>query len=76
MKDNHVYVTAGYGAGSKLVKIGPGNEASDVYENKVMKNHHGGVILVGDYIYGHADAGWTCQTAPDSADGRAAVSSR
>jgi outer membrane protein assembly factor BamB len=60
-KDNCVYVTAGYGAGCKLVRIGAGNEVSDVYENKVMKNHHGGVILVGDYLYGHADPGWTCQ---------------
>ncbi len=60
-RDGYVYVTAGYGAGCKLVKIGPSNEVTDVYENKVMKNHHGGVVLVGDYIYGHADAGWTCQ---------------
>jgi outer membrane protein assembly factor BamB len=60
--DGYVYVTAGYGAGCELVKIGPGNEVTTVYENnKVMKNHHGGVILVGDYIYGHADPGWACQ---------------
>jgi outer membrane protein assembly factor BamB len=27
-----------------------------------MKNHHGGVVLVGDYVYGHSDpVGWTCQ---------------
>jgi len=62
VKENHIYVTASYGAGSKLVKIGPGNEASDVYENKVMKNHHGGVILVGDHLYGYSDGtGWICQ---------------
>lgn len=62
VKDNQVYVTAGYGAGCKLIKIGPGNEASDVYKNAVMKNHHGGVILVGDHLYGHSDGpGWVCQ---------------
>jgi outer membrane protein assembly factor BamB len=60
-KDNQVYVTAGYGAGCKLIRIGPGNETTDVYENKVIKNHHGGVVLVGDHIYGHADPGWVCQ---------------
>ncbi|MBI4664400.1 MAG: PQQ-like beta-propeller repeat protein [Verrucomicrobia bacterium] len=61
-RDGHVYATAGYGAGCKLVKIGPGNEASDVYENKLMKNHHGGVILVGDHLYGFSDGvGWLCQ---------------
>jgi outer membrane protein assembly factor BamB len=60
-KDNQVYITAGYGVGCKLVQIGPDNKVSDVYENKVMKNHHGGVVLVGDYLYGHGDPGWTCQ---------------
>ncbi len=61
VRDNLVYVTAGYGVGCKQIKIGANNEVTTVYENKVMKNHHGGVILVGDHIYGHADAGWTCQ---------------
>ena len=59
--DNHVYLTAGYGAGCKLIKIGPNNEVATVYENKVIKNHHGGVILVGDHVYGHAEPGWVCQ---------------
>lgn len=61
VKGNEVYVTAGYGAGCKMVRIEPGNKVKEVYENKVMKNHHGGVILVGDYLYGHADPGWVCQ---------------
>jgi outer membrane protein assembly factor BamB len=60
-RDGQVYVTAGYGVGCKSIKIGPNNEVSTVYENKVMKNHHGGVVLVGDYLYGHADPGWVCQ---------------
>lgn len=60
--DGHVYVTSGYGVGCKLVKIGSDNAVSDVYENKVMKNHHGGVILIGDHLYGHSDgSGWICQ---------------
>lgn len=61
VRDNLVYVTAGYGSGSKLVSIGPKNEVTTVYENKVMKNHHGGVILVGDHVYGHGEPGWVCQ---------------
>jgi outer membrane protein assembly factor BamB len=61
VRGNEVYVTAGYGAGCKLVRIEPGNKVTTVYENKVMKNHHGGVILVGDYVYGNADPGWVCQ---------------
>jgi outer membrane protein assembly factor BamB len=58
--DGYVYITAGYGAGCKLVKIN-GDKAEDVYANKVMKNHHGGVVLVNGKIYGHADPGWVCQ---------------
>jgi outer membrane protein assembly factor BamB len=60
--DGHVYVTSGYGVGCKLIKIGANNEASDVYSNKEMVNHHGGVILVDGLVYGHSDrAGWLCQ---------------
>ncbi len=62
VKDNFVYITSGYGAGCKLVKVGPDNSVTDVYENKVMKNHHGGVVLVGDYLYGNSDGpGLVCQ---------------
>jgi outer membrane protein assembly factor BamB len=62
VRDNQVYVTAGYGAGCKSFRIDPGNQVSVLYSNKVMKNHHGGVILVGDHLYGHADPGWVCQS--------------
>ncbi|MAS94247.1 MAG: polyvinylalcohol dehydrogenase [Verrucomicrobiales bacterium] len=59
---NEIYITSGYGVGCKLVEIGPDNEASDVWVNKDMKNHHGGVVKVGDYLYGFSDgAGLICQ---------------
>jgi outer membrane protein assembly factor BamB len=62
LHDGCVYVTAGYGAGCKLVKLGANNQVSDVYDNKAMKNHHGGVVLVGDHLYGYSDGpGWMCQ---------------
>jgi outer membrane protein assembly factor BamB len=63
VRDNLVYVTAGYGVGCRQIKIGPGNEVATVYDNKVMKNHHGGVILVGDHLYGHSSQPdtWVCQ---------------
>ncbi len=63
--DNHVYVASGYGIGCNLFKIAKtaeGFSATQVYANKVMVNHHGGVIKVGDHLYGHSDGkGWTCQ---------------
>lgn len=59
--DGHVYVTSGYGVGCKLVKLG-NNYPTNIYENKVMKNHHGGVIKVGEHLYGYSDGvGWACQ---------------
>jgi len=59
--DGHVFITSGYGVGSKLVSI-KGGRAEDVWENKVMKNHHGGVVLVDGYLYGFSDgAGLVCQ---------------
>jgi outer membrane protein assembly factor BamB len=59
--NGQVYVAAGYGVGCKSVKLGS-SEPETLYENNNMVNHHGGVILVGDYLYGHSDrGGWTCQ---------------
>lgn len=59
---NQVYVTAGYGVGCMSFKVGPGNTIEKLYENKVMKNHHGGVIQLDGHVYGHSDGvGWTCQ---------------
>lgn len=59
---NQVYVTAGYGVGCLSVKINPDNSVTGLYTNKVMKNHHGGVILIDGHVYGHSDgSGWTCQ---------------
>lgn len=61
VKDNFVFVTAGYSAGCKLLEIKPGNVANEVYANMIMKNHHGGVVLVGDHLYGYSDGiGWLC----------------
>jgi len=63
--ENLVYVTSGYGIGCNLFKItATGNEfkAEEVYANKNMVNHHGGVVLVGNHLYGYSDGkGWVCQ---------------
>jgi outer membrane protein assembly factor BamB len=62
IRDNLVYVAAGYGAGCMLVEVGPDFAAKKLYDNKTMVNHHGGVILVGDSVYGYSDGkGWVCQ---------------
>ena len=48
-RDGKVYIACGYGVGCALVRLTK-DSAEEVYENKVMKNHHGGVILVGDHL--------------------------
>jgi outer membrane protein assembly factor BamB len=67
VRDDYVYSTSGYGAGCRLLKIvADGNnklKAEEVYANKAMTNHHGGVVLVGEDVYGYSDDGsaWICQ---------------
>jgi outer membrane protein assembly factor BamB len=59
--DGMVFVTAGYNVGCKAVRLG-GSTPETVYQNLVMKNHHGGVVRVGDHLYGYSDGpGWVCQ---------------
>jgi outer membrane protein assembly factor BamB len=65
VKGNKIYVTAGYDTGvSKLVEIDAQNKPKEIYENTVMRNHHGGVILHNDHVYGYSDisrGNWVCQ---------------
>lgn len=65
----YAFFTAAYGAGCecfKLEKDGDGTKATKVYsDNHVLANHHGGVVQVGDAIYGHSDGrggvnAWVC----------------
>jgi len=63
--EGFAYATSGYGAGCNLFKVtgATGQFTTErVYANKVMANHHGGVIKLGDYVYGFSESkGWTCQ---------------
>jgi outer membrane protein assembly factor BamB len=62
---DEVYVSSGYAIGCNLFKV-KGNSASfsaeQVYANKVMANHHGGMVKIGEYLYGYSEGkGLTCQ---------------
>jgi outer membrane protein assembly factor BamB len=63
--DNLVYVTSGYGVGCNLFRITATDgqfTTAGVYTNQNMVNHHGGVVKVGDCLYGYSDGrGWVCQ---------------
>lgn len=62
---NRVYVTSGYVIGCnsfEITRAGDKFSARQVYANKVMVNHHGGVVLLADHLYGYSDnKGWVCQ---------------
>lgn len=57
-RDNKVFYSSAYGTGCGLLKLEPSGgkvNTTEVYFNKNMQNHHGGVVLVGDYLYGFSD---------------------
>ncbi|NOY40785.1 MAG: PQQ-binding-like beta-propeller repeat protein [Planctomycetes bacterium] len=57
-----IYVSSGYGTGCMMVKMGENHSISPVYDNKLMSNHHGGIIRIDDSLFGYSNKkGWTCQ---------------
>ena len=60
VRDDLVFFTAGYGRGGALLKQVPaaGGKVTieEIYPlNKKLANKHGGVVLVGDYLYGDSE---------------------
>lgn len=60
VRDDYVFCSSGYGDGGaallKIVKDGSDLRADEVWYKKAgeLQNHHGGVVLLGDYLYmGH-----------------------
>ena len=61
--DNKVFYTSDYGTGGVLLSLtAQGGEvrAQEVYFTKELMNHHGGVVLVDDYLYGFHNSILTC----------------
>ena len=66
VKDGLVHAASPYGKGSVLLR--PRRKADgrfaveSVWTNKLLDNHHGGVILLDGHLYGagHQSRGWTC----------------
>lgn len=58
---DHVFASSNYGVGGGLVKIGTdGTSAEEVYFEKKMANHHGGIVRLDEYMYGFGSAGLIC----------------
>lgn len=56
VKDDYVFASTGYGAGAALLRLSKtadGVAAKEVYflNGGKMQNHHGGMVLLGDYVY-------------------------
>lgn len=57
VRGNHVFVTTAYNTGSALLEVkreGEGFRAEEMYflGPREFLNHHGGVVLAGEYLYG------------------------
>lgn len=57
VRGDYVFASTAYNTGSALLKIIPAGDAfhaEEVYfaSSRDFQNHHGGIVLLGDYIYG------------------------
>jgi outer membrane protein assembly factor BamB len=62
-RDHCVFAASGYSTGGGLARLttnSDGITATEVYFTKRMQNHHGGVVLVGDNLYGFDGSNLTC----------------
>ncbi len=61
--DNKVFYTSAYDTGCALLSLKAQSgevKAEEVYFNREMMNHHGGVVLVNGYLYGFSNSILTC----------------
>ncbi len=61
--EDKVFSSSAYGVGGGLVKLGKNNAgftAEEVYFDKKMANHHGGIVLVDGYLFGFGSGGLIC----------------
>jgi outer membrane protein assembly factor BamB len=74
---DRLYISEGSGYGCHLYEFKSSPKVKDLYSKaaqKVMKNNHGGVVLVEGHVYGFSEPGmWVCQ---DLDSGKAAWTER
>ncbi len=81
VRGDFVFATTAYNTGSALLKIvrdGDGFRAEEVYflEPGEFQNHHGGVVLVGDFLYGGSGGNKGDPVCVEFSTGRVAWKSR
>ena len=58
-----VFVTSGYGVGCNAFRVGKDGStwrAEEIYANKEITNHHGGVVLLDGHVYGSTGGTFRC----------------
>jgi outer membrane protein assembly factor BamB len=58
VQNEYLFASAGYGRGGGLIKLvgtAAGPNVEEIYFGRDLQNRHGGVVLVGDYVYGDRD---------------------
>lgn len=62
-KDGFLYVTSAYGVGHNGFRVTASSgrfQCQALYSGREMENHHGGIILVGDHLYGMDQRSMKC----------------
>ena len=60
---DHVFASSGYGTGGGLARITGDTQqmqAEEVYFEKKMANYHGGIVRIGEHLYGFGNGGLLC----------------
>ena len=60
---DYVLAASGYGTGAGLVRVTGGGDdpiAEEIYFEQTLANHHGGLVKVGDHVYGFGNGGLIC----------------
>jgi outer membrane protein assembly factor BamB len=61
--NGHIFAASAYNTGGGLARLIPGGNAfrvEEVYFTRDMRNHHGGMVLLGDHLYGFDESNLTC----------------
>ncbi|MFM2094798.1 MAG: hypothetical protein RIS70_1922 [Planctomycetota bacterium] len=63
VENEYVYASSSYGTGGGLTRISGGGDnlvSEEVYFDKKMQCHHGGIVKIGDYLYSNGGGALIC----------------
>lgn len=57
---DQIFYSSNYGTGCALLQLKDDGTPNEIYFNKNLKNHHGGVVLHEGHVYGYDDSTLVC----------------